>query len=114
MKSVRLLSLAGALAAALAVAGCVTVDGGKVTTTDPRAQAVINAVATGCSFIPLLETVAALFNKRPNATITDLKNLICRAVQNTTAAQGRRGPLRAPVVAGVKIKGDFVDGRSLR
>lgn len=98
----------------LALAGCVTVQNGKIVTTDPRAQAVISAVGTACSFYPLAETVLALLNKRPNATISDLKNVICNAVQNTTAAQGRRGPLHAPVVSGVKIKGDFPDGRKLR
>lgn len=112
MKNLRTLVAVGV--AGILLAGCITLKDGKIVVTDPRAQAVVNGAQNICSFKPLIDTVLALLKKSPGATADQLAALVCSAVQNTTAAQGRRGPLRAPVVMNVKIKGDFTDGRSLR
>lgn len=106
MKMVRSLII-GAMA--LAVAGCgVTVNGGKVQTTDPKVQQVIDGVGTLCSFYPLASTVLALFKKSPGTTIEGFKNLICNAVDNAVLADGP-----PPRVKGVVIHGTFTNGRQL-
>jgi len=87
---------------ALLLSGCVglTVGGGSGSVKDIQ-----NAVAQACNFLPTAQTIAALLGK--SIPVPQIVTSVCNAVTTRPLAEGP-GRAKAPKVAGVTIRGQFL------
>ena len=85
---------------ALALTGCATTGGGRVDLKAIQAQ-----VRAACSFVPTIQTIAAIINASAGSAFTVVAE-ICGAVTSIPLADGgtRKVMVRGVIVKGKRVK----------
>lgn len=96
------------------------VAGGLVAACDPvttkqqitdKVKEVQSWTSLGCSFVPTIASVSALFNANAGASISTIGGMICNAVGSVVLADGPGA--EAPKIGKVRIHGTFHSGRKI-